>query len=303
MAEGTEKRLITAFCEAWSETTPTLLGKDATLDLLSLREKSGDGLSGALAVAATWSSGFIANCSSGLPGMVICLFKSEDGEVVERLVKSNPDGQPKPGGRSLVAAALSGAASKFAGEGQPLAFSEVTHLDLSNQEARLASIVGDAAWIGTFSLSIGGELDTQALMLYAPRGAFQPPGGAASAATPPNAPVAEVQAKAAAAGAPAQPPASRRPIRREEPAARNIERLMGVELEIIVRFGATSMLLRDIVRLGTGMMIELNRAVDEPVELLVNGRPLARGEVVVIDGYYGVRITEIGAPSERLPTS
>ncbi|HKX27687.1 MAG TPA: flagellar motor switch protein FliN, partial [Blastocatellia bacterium] len=80
---------------------------------------------------------------------------------------------------------------------------------------------------------------------------------------------------------------------------RNIERLMEVELEIIVRFGSTSMPLRDVVRLGIGTMIELNRAVDEPVELLVNGRQLARGEVVVIDGYYGVRITEIGASSER----
>jgi len=43
----------------------------------------------------------------------------------------------------------------------------------------------------------------------------------------------------------------------------------------------------------------LNRAVDEPVDLLVNGRQLARGEVVVVDGYYGVRITEIGPPAER----
>ncbi|HVG39488.1 MAG TPA: FliM/FliN family flagellar motor switch protein, partial [Pyrinomonadaceae bacterium] len=64
-------------------------------------------------------------------------------------------------------------------------------------------------------------------------------------------------------------------------------------------FGVTNVPLRDVVRMGVGTMIELNRAVDEPVELLVNGRSLARGEVVVVDGYYGVRITEIGASSER----
>jgi len=46
-------------------------------------------------------------------------------------------------------------------------------------------------------------------------------------------------------------------------------------------------------------MIELDRAVDDPVELLVNGHYLARGSVVVVDGYYGVRITEIGEPKER----
>jgi flagellar motor switch protein FliN len=49
-------------------------------------------------------------------------------------------------------------------------------------------------------------------------------------------------------------------------------------------------------------MIELNRSVDEPVELLVNNFPFAHGEVVVVDGYYGVRITEIGTPEERSQT-
>ena len=75
--------------------------------------------------------------------------------------------------------------------------------------------------------------------------------------------------------------------------------MLDVELDLVVRFGVTNVPLRDVVRMGVGTMIELNRAVDEPVELLVNGRPLARGEVVVVDGYYGVRITEIGAPNER----
>jgi flagellar motor switch protein FliN/FliY len=85
---------------------------------------------------------------------------------------------------------------------------------------------------------------------------------------------------------------------REEP-ARNIERLLDVELEVVVRFGLTQLPLRELVRIGVGSMIELNRQVDEPVELLVNNRPLARGSVVVVDGYYGVCITEIGQPEER----
>ena len=80
---------------------------------------------------------------------------------------------------------------------------------------------------------------------------------------------------------------------------KNIERLLDVELDVVVRFGVTSVPLSYIVQMGTGSMIELNRKVDEPVELLVNGRLLARGEVVVIDGYYGVRILEIISPAER----
>jgi flagellar motor switch protein FliN/FliY len=85
---------------------------------------------------------------------------------------------------------------------------------------------------------------------------------------------------------------------REEP-ARNMERLLEVELEVVVRFGLTQIPLRELVRIGVGSMIELNRQVDEPVELLVNNHPLARGSVVVVDGYYGVCITEIGQPEER----
>ncbi|MFT3743034.1 MAG: flagellar motor switch protein FliN [Pyrinomonadaceae bacterium] len=79
----------------------------------------------------------------------------------------------------------------------------------------------------------------------------------------------------------------------------NFERLYDVEMNVTVRFGKTQMPLRDVVRFGVGSMIELNRTVDEPVELLVNDSPFAHGEVVVIDGYYGVRITDIGSEEDR----
>jgi len=88
----------------------------------------------------------------------------------------------------------------------------------------------------------------------------------------------------------------------EQENIKNIERLMGVEMNVTVRFGMTEVALRDVVRFGVGSMIELNRTVDEPVELLVNNYPFARGEVVVVDGYYGVRVTEIGSPEERSQT-
>ena len=80
---------------------------------------------------------------------------------------------------------------------------------------------------------------------------------------------------------------------------RNVDRIMDVEMDVVVRFGTKDVPLREIVRFGIGTMIELERNVDEPVELLVNGYSYARGEVVVVDGYYGVRVTEIGTPEER----
>lgn len=83
---------------------------------------------------------------------------------------------------------------------------------------------------------------------------------------------------------------------------KNIERLFDVEMDVTVRFGTAEIPLRDIVRFGVGSMIELDRTVDEPVELLVNNHFFARGEVVVVDGYYGVRVTEIGSAEERSQT-
>ena len=55
-----------------------------------------------------------------------------------------------------------------------------------------------------------------------------------------------------------------------------------------------------IILFGVGSIIELSATIDEPVELIVNGKSLARGEVVTIDGFYGVRITEISNVSERI---
>jgi flagellar motor switch protein FliN len=294
MPDSIEKQFITAFSDSWGELASQLLGRDSALGLLALREVSGEGVEAALAVAATWSWGFFTECSGVIPGVAVCLFKSEDGGQLEKLVKQATDGLPKPGSRALLKAVFAGAAQRLAAQGSALNCGEVVHLELSGQEKRLATVVGNKAWVGTFALSIGDDSDTQALMLYAPNGSMK-----VLSATGPAAEQAAAAASASNNPAAPAPTPSRRTPRREEPTVRNIERLLGMELEVVVRFGTTNLPLREVVRLGPGMMIELNRAVDEPVELLVNGRSMARGEVVVIDGYYGVRITEIGVPSER----
>jgi flagellar motor switch protein FliN len=80
----------------------------------------------------------------------------------------------------------------------------------------------------------------------------------------------------------------------------NLDLLLDVELDVSIRFGQREMLLRDVLDLRTGAVIELEREVDEPAELLVAGRVVAHGEVVVVDGSYGLRITEILSPLERI---
>ena len=79
----------------------------------------------------------------------------------------------------------------------------------------------------------------------------------------------------------------------------NLSVLMEVQLPVSIRFGETEMILEEIVKLGVGSVIELNSGIDQPVELIVNNRILARGEVVTVDGYYGIRITEITNAGER----
>ena len=80
----------------------------------------------------------------------------------------------------------------------------------------------------------------------------------------------------------------------------NLSALLDVQLPVSIRFGEREMLLEDVIKLGIGSVIELNSAVDDPVELVVNGRCFARGEVVTVDGFYGVRITEITSVGERI---
>ena len=80
----------------------------------------------------------------------------------------------------------------------------------------------------------------------------------------------------------------------------NIDLLMDVELEVSLRFGQRQLLLKDILELGPGSLIELDQEVDDPVELLVGKKVVARGDVVIVDGNYGLRVTEIASPSERI---
>jgi len=68
-------------------------------------------------------------------------------------------------------------------------------------------------------------------------------------------------------------------------------------LAVTLRFGGRRMLLKDILDLCTGSVVELDQELQDPVELLLDGKPVARGEVVVVDGNYGLRVTELIAPA------
>ena len=76
--------------------------------------------------------------------------------------------------------------------------------------------------------------------------------------------------------------------------------LHDVELSLSVSFGSTYMPLRDVLKLTTGSIVELNRLISEPVDIIVNNCVVARGEVVVIEGNYGVRVMDVVSRSDRM---
>ncbi|CAM2068561.1 Flagellar motor switch protein FliN [Sulfidibacter corallicola] len=137
-----------------------------------------------------------------------------------------------------------------------------------------------------------------------PPAAAAPPQAAAPTAAPPP-------AAAAMPGMP--PPAAAPPPQAAAPAYQyapppapmpeiggNIDLLMDIELPVIIRIGRTELLLQDILKLTPGSIIELNKAMDDPIDMLVNNKLVARGEVVVVDGNFAFRITEIVSPQARI---
>jgi len=96
-------------------------------------------------------------------------------------------------------------------------------------------------------------------------------------------------------------PASK-PAAEETGKSHSIDLLLDVELPVSVSFGRAQLPLKDVIKLTTGSIIELNRSVSEPVEVIVNNCVIARGEVVVVEGNFGVRIRQVISRQERLRT-
>jgi flagellar motor switch protein FliN len=114
---------------------------------------------------------------------------------------------------------------------------------------------------------------------------------AARRTQPAEAPAAPVRAAEAAAGPEPEP----EPLR-----TRTMDLLLDVDLPVTISFGKAHLPIKDVLKLTTGSIVELNRNVDDPVEVRVNHCLIARGEVVVVDGNYGVRIQEIANRRDRI---
>lgn len=81
---------------------------------------------------------------------------------------------------------------------------------------------------------------------------------------------------------------------------RNLNLIMDIPLKVTVELGRTRMVVSELLNLGQGSVIELSKLAGEPMEVLVNGKLVARGEAVVVNEKFGVRLTDIISPTERV---
>jgi flagellar motor switch protein FliN/FliY len=159
-------------------------------------------------------------------------------------------------------------------------------------------------WEAAASFAVGGtdgESGTIALRvrLNAEAQAAIAAGAEKKIAEPAEEPAATSATTAAPAPAP-QPSASISQAVREVAGEENLDLVMDVELDLTLCFGRRQMPLRDILHLGPGSVVELDREVQEPVDLLLGDKVVARGEVVIVDGNYGLRITEVCHPGSAV---
>jgi flagellar motor switch protein FliN/FliY len=92
------------------------------------------------------------------------------------------------------------------------------------------------------------------------------------------------------------------PGARENTVSKTFDLLLEVALPVSVSFGRTSLQIREVLKLNTGSIVELDRFVSDPVEVIVNDCVIGHGEVVVVDGNYGVRINQLASREDRLRT-
>jgi len=82
----------------------------------------------------------------------------------------------------------------------------------------------------------------------------------------------------------------------------NLDLVLDVQVSLSLRVGQTSISIRDLVSLAEGSVVALDRPASEPLDVLVNGTLVAHGEIVVVDGKFGVRLTDVISPAERIQT-
>jgi flagellar motor switch protein FliN len=114
---------------------------------------------------------------------------------------------------------------------------------------------------------------------------------------------AQAQTSESVAGVVTDPqPATFPPLetKTNETSMKNLDFILDIPMQVSVQLGSTKMLIRDLLQLGQGSVVELEKLAGEPLEVLVNHRLVARGEVVVVNEKFGIRLTDVVSAVERI---
>ncbi|HMN99429.1 MAG TPA: flagellar motor switch phosphatase FliY [Miltoncostaeaceae bacterium] len=261
--------------------------------------------------------------TEGLDGRNVFLLSIPDASVVADLMmggEGTPSGELSELHTSATAEAMnqmmgsaSTAMAEMVGRRIDISAPQVQVLDLATDAALEELGITDAMVRTSFQLHVGELLDTTLMQLMPidfaralVDGLLNPaaaPGPAAPGPEAPGAGGAEDDRHLHALPAPpvAQPVTfpslDDMPAR---PGGSDISLLLDVPLQVTVELGRTQLRIRNVLELVPGSIIELDKLAGEPVDVLVNGKPIARGEVVVIDEEFGVRITDVASHAKRL---
>ena len=217
-------------------------------------------------------------------------------------------GAPLGGEQALLVAADDGLRLSQLLMGEPLNAGAAFETDHRDALAELFQQIG-----GSAALAVGAKLETEVKVTLAgterPSWLASSPTGAHLNLTSPQFPALSVSLQLSSelnnALSSTDVPVAEGKGRRQEALKSdqresNLDFLRDIELGVTLRFGKRNVLLRDILEIVPGSVVELDQQVQEPVELLVGKRVIARGEVVVVDGNYGLRVTEVVSPVERV---
>lgn len=272
--------------------------------------------------------------SEGLSGQNVLILGNREASVVADLMMGQQPGEAADELTELQLSAVSESMNQMMGSAATaMAEMLATRVDITAPRVRVLDPSDGADALGLpegqalvrvrFQLRVGELIDT-ALMQLMPvpfarslvaglvSGAAAPAATAPAGAPPPQdapdgAPPAAVPDPGATKPLAAVPPPVVQPVTFPsldeapgQPPAGDIALLLDVPLQVTVELGRTRMRIRDVLDLAPGSIIELDRIAGEPVDVLVNGKQIARGEVVVINEEFGVRITEVAHPATRL---
>jgi len=299
-----------SFAESMGSVFAMLTGRE-----FSVAPQAGDSLDHeAIAKLQTGIAVFVkAHYTKGVTGTMLFTLPLQEGTVLVDLMlggEGTPSAELAGDSRDALAETFNqilGSANQALSDmaGETLSISNVEIFSLETADgAGLQELLGPGPF-DTLSLATTQENLKTTIHLLMPGmlveqfkrklGMVQPAAAAAPTTAPDPAPAPAHPPSAPMATGPA--PAS---SRQSSVDTGNLDLLLDIELPVMVRMGQTEMSLGDLLKLTPGSILELHRAADAPVELLVNGKQIAKGEVVVVDGNFAFRITEIESTDTRI---